>query len=167
MAFRFLPVFGRDRRWQSGIMYAIGHSGMESFIVGGGIILTYVVVTHAPQVLDAEMLKAAKDSLRAGLGWDIYGVLERLLVGLLLHACFSLVVLLGVVRTRGIFLLLAVLWHLAHDRIAFNAHYLGDHWTLRFGFIAAIVVVYGWALLRLVRTFLREPQVGIRQTNQT
>ena len=50
-------IFKRlKRNWNTGIMYAIGHSGMESIIEGSSIILTILVVSYMPEKLSPELL---------------------------------------------------------------------------------------------------------------
>ncbi len=147
--FRFVGWFKEKRDWKNAVMYAIGHSGMESIIVGGTIILTVVVIEFAPDLLRAETLDSVTADLDVGFGTSLYNSLERLLVGLLIHTCFTSVVVLGFIRCDRRYLYLAMLWHFAHDLVSFNLHFVSEHWLSARIWVAVIVVVYTWALLKL------------------
>lgn len=149
--FRFAGWFKDKRDWKNAVMYAIGHSGMESLLVGGAIILTIVIVKFAPDLLPAETLESAMADIDVGLGTSLYNSIERLLVGLLIHTCFTCVVVLGFIRSDRRYLYLAMLWHFAHDMVSFNLHFVSEHWLAARIWVAVIVVVYTWALLRLRR----------------
>jgi len=145
-AFRIFRRLRRD--WNTGIMYAIGHSGMESIIVGGSLILTFLVITYAPEKLSPELLSQVA-VLESGFLQGLYSSFERLIVGLLIHACFTCVVLLSLTRSQKRYLLLAMLWHFGHDMVGFNLHRLSDHWVAGKLWIVFILVVYSWILLKL------------------
>lgn len=146
-AFNIFKRLRESRNWNTGIMYAIGHSGMESIIVGGTLLLTIAVVTYAPGLLSEEILREAQTVLEIGFLQGLYSAFERLFVGLLIHSCFTCVVLLSFVQRR--YLLIAVLWHFIHDMIALNLHYLSDHWIVAKLWVLFIVIVYSWVLFRL------------------
>ena len=68
-----------------------------------------------PEKLGPEELSAAQAALERS-GWaQHYHALERLFLGWLIHGCWTMVVLLSLRRPRRGFLLLAMLWHFAHD----------------------------------------------------
>jgi len=147
--FRFAGWFRRRRDWKNAVMYAIGHSGMESIIVGGTIVLTLLVVEFAPDMLSEDALEAVQANLGAGFGTSLYNSIERLLVGLLIHTCFTCVVVLAFIRSDRRYLYLAMLWHFAHDLVSFNLHQVSEHALAARIYVAAVVVVYLWALSRL------------------
>jgi uncharacterized membrane protein YhfC len=147
--FKFARWFRDKRDWKNTAMYAIGHSGMESIIVGGTIILAMVVIKFTPDLLPAETLDSVMVDLDVGFGTSLYNSLERLLVGLLIHACFTCLVVLGLIRSDRRYLYFAMLWHFAHNMVSFNLHFVSEHWLAARIWVAAIVVVYTWALLRL------------------
>jgi len=147
-AFRVFRGLREKRNWNTGIMYAMGHSGMESIIVGGSLLLTILVVKFAPQYLSPELLNESKKVLEISFGAGLYNSLERLLVGLLIHGCFTCVVLLSFVKSRK-YLLFAMLWHFAHDMVGLNFHHLSEHWIAEKLWILFIVVVYLWILFKL------------------
>jgi uncharacterized membrane protein YhfC len=148
-AFRTFKVLRGKRNWNTGIMYAIGHSGMESIIVGGTLLLTTLVVKYSPELLSPEVLNKSKEMLEIGFHQGLYNSLERLLVGLLIHACFTSVVLLSLLKSQKKYLLFAMIWHFGHDMVGFNLHRLSDHWIVEKLWILFIVVVYSWILLKL------------------
>ena len=151
IAFRSIHSLRTRRDWKTGVMYAIGHSGMESLIVGGNLLLTVAVVTYMPEVLSPEILSQAEEVLAIG-AWDgIYSAVERLFVGLLIHGCFTLVVVLSLLKPGKKWLLVAMLWHFGHDMVAFNLHHLSEHWVVEKLWIGFIVIVYSWIFIRLKR----------------
>jgi uncharacterized membrane protein YhfC len=154
-AFRIFKGLRENRNWNTGIMYAIGHSGMESIIVGGGILLTIVVVKYAPQVLSPEILNQSKAVLQIGFLQGLYCSFERLFVGLLIHSCFTSVVLLGLIKSQTRYLFLAMLWHFGHNMVGFNLGHLSENWVAGKLWVVFIVVVYSWALLKLRRTITK------------
>lgn len=155
-AFRVFKGLREKRNWNTGIMYAIGHSGMESIIVGGSLLLTIVVVKYSPQLLSPEVLNQSKAVLEISFLQGLYSSFERLLVGLLIHSCWTFVVLLSLIKSQKRYLLLAMLWHFGHDMVGLNLHRLSDHWIAEKLWIVFIVVVYSWFLLKLRRTIINE-----------
>jgi len=155
-AFRIFKALREKRNWNTGIMYAIGHSGMESIIVGGNLLLTIALVKYVPKVLSPEVLEQSKAVLEISFWQGLYSSFERLFVGLLIHSCFTFVVLLSLIKSQKRYLLLAMLWHFGHDMVAFNLHRLSSHWIAAKLWIVFIVVVYSWILLKLRRTITDE-----------
>lgn len=158
VAFRAFPSLRGAPTWRTGITYAVGHSGMESFIVGASLALTLVVVTHSPELLTPEQLVSSQAMLGAGVGEAIYAAFERVLVGGLMHSCFTLVVLLGILRGQRRYLGLAILWHFMHDLVAQNLERLSVHWLAHAAWIAFILVGYTWLLIRLARSANASPR---------
>ena len=153
-AFRIFKKLRETKNWNTGIMFAIGHSGMESIIVGGSLLLTIAVVTYAPELLSEEVLGEAQAVLETGFLQGLYSALERLFVGLLIHSCFTCVVLMSFAQRR--YVLVAVLWHFAHDMVGLNLHYISDHWIAAKLWVLFIVVVYSWILFRLKKRMIIE-----------
>lgn len=154
-AFRTFKVLRERKDFETGIMYAIGHSGMESIIAGGSLLLTIAVLENAPELLPAEVLSEAEALLDIGFLESLYGSFERLFVGLLIHSCFTLVVLLALVNSQNKYLFLAMLWHFGHDMVAFNLGRLSEHWIVGKLWVGFIVVFYSWILLQLRRKYVR------------
>ncbi len=155
-AFRIFKSLRENRNWNTGIMYSIGHSGMESIMVGAQFLLTIAIVKYAPQMLSLEFLSQCKEMLEISFLYGLYLSFERLLVGLLIHSCFTSVVLLSLIKSKKKYLWLAMLWHFGHNMVGFNLHRLSDHWLPVRLWIAFIVVVYTWSLFRLRRVITNE-----------
>jgi len=137
-------------------MYAIGHSGMESIIVGGSLVLTAAIVNYTPQLLSPKLLEESQEVLDISFHQGLYNSLERLLIGLLIHSCFTSVVLLSLMKSRKKYLGFAMLWHFGHDMVGFNLHHLSEHWIAEKIWILFIVVVYSWILVRLSQAIIKE-----------
>jgi uncharacterized membrane protein YhfC len=148
-AFRIFKGLREKTNWNTGIMYAIGHSGMESIIVGANLLLTIVIVKYAPQVLSPELLNQSKAVLQIGFLQGLYYSFERLFVGLLIHSCLTSVVLLSLIKSQKRYLFLAMLWHCGHNMVGFNLGRLSEHWVAGKLWIVFVVVVYSWALFNL------------------
>jgi len=153
----------RDKRnWNAGIMYAIGHSGMESIIVGATLILTIIITKYSPQLLSPEVLGQSKALLEIGVLEGVYNSFERLFVGLLIHSCFTSLVLLSFTTAETRYLFLAMLWHFGHDMVALNLHLLSSHWIVGKIWIVFIVVAYSWILFRLRKTMVKSSTWSLR-----
>jgi uncharacterized membrane protein YhfC len=150
-AFRFFKRLRNERNWNTGIMYAIGHSGSESIIVGANLLLAMIIVNYAPHLISPEILQESKAALQVGFPIQLYNSFERLFVGLLIHGCFTLVVLLGLIRSKGRYLFFAMLWHFGHDMVGFNLHHLSNHWIVGKLWVVSIVIVYSIILFKLKR----------------
>ncbi len=107
------------------------------FKIGGSLLLTIVVVKYAPENLSPELLSQSKAVLEMGFWQSLYGSFERLIVGLLIHSCFTAVVLLSLIKSQKRYLLFAMLWHFGHDMIGQNLHYISEHWIFGFKFYFA------------------------------
>ncbi len=129
---------------------------MESIIVGGNLLLTTAVVKYAPEVLSPKLLEESKEVLEIGFHQGLYNSLERLLVGLLIHSCFTLLVLLSLMKSKKKYLWFAMLWHFGHDMVGFSLHRISEHWIVGKLWIIFVVVVYSWILVRLSRQVVRE-----------
>jgi uncharacterized membrane protein YhfC len=161
VVFRQFGAFARNRHWPSSTMYAVGHSGMETIIVGLTLLLIAAVLKYKPDaVSDPALLKQCRETLALAPGLRLYQAFERLLIGLLIHACFSAVVMLSFVRAQTRWVLAAGLWHFAHNLIGFNLHRLSDHWIVSKAWIAIIVVLYTWIFVRLRRALQQPPPVA-------
>lgn len=148
--FRRCAPFRRNRNWGSSLMYAIGHHGMETVIVGLTLLLIAVVVRYKPDALsDPAMLQQCRETAALSPGLKLYNAFERLLIGLLPHTCFSGLVMLGVATSHLRWLLVAMGWHFLHDMVGLNLHRLSDHWVISKAWIAIIVVGYSYLAVRI------------------
>jgi len=151
VAFHAFPSLRASPTWRTGLVYAIGYSGMESVIIGASLALTAAVVAYKPELLAPELLASSRALLATGAASALYAAFERVLVGGLMHVCFTLVVLLGILRRQRRYLGLAIAWHFGHDLIAQNLERISAHRLAHAAWIAIIIVVYSWLLIRLVR----------------
>lgn len=152
LAFRQFAAFHDNHNGRSSLMYAIGHHGMETIIVGLTLVLIYALVRYKPDAIsDPTTLQRCREMLALPPGVKAYNACERLFVGCLIHACFSGVVMLCFIRGQIRWLFVAGLWHLAHNLVGFNLHRLSEHWIVSKGWIAFIVIGYTYLLVRLYR----------------
>lgn len=158
VVFRQFGVFKGNRNGRASTMYALGHHGMETVIVGLTLLLIYGVVKYLPAAIsDPATLQQCREVLALGPGPKIYNALERLVVGFFLHACFSGVVMLCLARSQLRWLFVAMGWHFLHNMVGFNLHRLSHHWMAPKVWIALIVIGYSYILFRLVRSLDRAP----------
>lgn len=146
---RFAP-FKTQRNWSASTMYALGHHGMETVIVGGTLLLTVLVVKYMPEALpDPVLLKRCRAIAALGTEVKLYNAGERLFVGLLIHTCFSGVVMLAVARDQVRYVFLAGLWHFAHNMVGYNLHRLPHAALAAKVWIAVILVGYSFLALHI------------------
>jgi len=152
IVFGRFKVFQDNKNWNSSIMYTLGHNGMETIIVGFGILITFLVIKYKPDAIsDPQLLEQSKSFLELGFWVRIYNSFERLLVGLLIHSCFTCVVVLSYIKSEKKYFLLAIAWHFLHDVIGFNIHRISEHWTVSKVWVLIIVILYSYLLTRLRR----------------
>lgn len=150
LVFRQFSPFNVQRNWNASTMYALGHHGMETVIVGCSLLLTVLVVKYKPDAIsDPALLKQCRELAALGTGIKLYNAGERLFVGLLIHTCFSAVVMLAIARAQVRYVLVAGLWHFAHNMVGFNLPRLSDHWLVSKAWIAVIVIGYTWLALHI------------------
>ena len=116
-AFRYLLNRGYTLNWNAGLIYAIGHSGLETMLVGGGILLAILAVTFAPDQLSPELLEGLSSTTQLGLGKSLVLACERMFGGLIIHLAFTSLVVLALLRSRSAYLMGAIAWHAAHDMV--------------------------------------------------
>jgi uncharacterized membrane protein YhfC len=159
LVFRQFAPFKVQRNWNASTMYALGHHGMETVIVGVSLLLTVLVVKYKPDAIsDPALLKQCREAAALGTGLRLYNAGERLFVGLLIHTCFSAVVMLAVARSQVRYVFLAGLWHCVHNLVGFNLHRLSDHWLAGRAWIVVIVVGYTWLALHIYQA-LRKTEI--------
>ena len=162
VVFRQFGAFNRNRHWPASTMYALGHSGMETVIVGLTLVLIAAVLKYKPDaVSDPALLQQCRETMALAPGLRLYNAFERLLIGLLIHTCFSAVVMLCFVRAQIRWWFVAGLWHFAHNLIGFNLHRLSDHWIVSKAWIAIVIVFYTWIFIRLRRALDVQPPVHL------
>ena len=156
VVFRRLAAFRDNRTWSASLTYALGHHGMETIIVGLTLLLITLVLRYKPDAIaDAATLEKCRALAALGPGVKLYNALERISVGLLIHACFSGVVMLAVVRGQGRWLLVAMAWHFAHDLIGFGLQRFSPHWLVNKAWILIVVVGYSFLAVRVYQAIHR------------
>jgi uncharacterized membrane protein YhfC len=152
IVFRRAAVFQDNRTWRASLTYALGHHGMETIIVGLTLVLIALVLRFRPDAIgDPTTLADCRAADALGGGAKLYAASERLAVGLLVHACFSGVVMLSVLRHQVRWLWVAIGWHVAHDLVAFNVHRLADHWIVTKAWVLVVVIGYSYLAVRIYR----------------
>jgi uncharacterized membrane protein YhfC len=161
VVFRQFDSFKGNRNWNSSMMSALGHHGMETVIVGLTMLLIFVVVKYKPDAIsDPATLKQCREMVALGAGVKIYNALERLVVGFFIHASFSGVVMFSFARSRVRWLFIAMAWHFAHNLIGFNLHRLSSHWLVSKGWIVIVIALCSYVLFRLRRAMPPAPVVS-------
>lgn len=167
IAFRRLAAFRNNGNWRSALGFAMGHHGMETIIVGLTVLLVALVVTYKPEAIsDPQLLKQCQAAVAQGNGVKLYSAFERLLVGLLIHTCFSGLVMLAVTRSVPGWLSLAVAWHFAHDMVGLNLHRLPAPRLAGRIWIGIIVIVYTTLAVRIFRALYRTEAMSGHSTAQ-
>jgi len=130
LGYRFLfPRVGAELNWTNGVMYGLGHGGIESMILVGTLAVTsligYVLISpldpsQIGTAFPAEQLDAvlaAQEQYRTMPPWQpILGGVERILT-LPIQVCLSVLVLQAFVRRERRWLWIAVLAHALLDFI--------------------------------------------------
>ena len=135
---------------RTGFMYAIGHSGMETIVVGAGVLfvvfLPASLYQHVPQA--EEMVEAVKSISTA---MAVIYALHRLLFGLLIHSTYTALVVRYVRKGPLLWLLAAMGLHAVNNAVASAfSEQLAEPLFLG-GYSVGLIVVYGSILLALRR----------------
>lgn len=119
-----------EHNWANGVMYGLGHGGIESIVLVGGLVLSnllsYVFISRldlsqmsallSPD--QAEAMLVALEQFQTMSPWmPLLGGLERILT-LPIQVCLSLLVLQGFVRRERRWLWLAILAHTVVNFVA-------------------------------------------------
>lgn len=156
LVFRQFAPFKIQRSWNASTMYALGHHGMETVIVGLSLLLTVLVVQYKPDAIsDPALLRQCREVVALGDGAKLYNAGERLFVGLLIHTCFSGVVMLALARSQVRYVCLAGLWHFAHNLVGFNLHRLPHPAFAAKAWIVIIIAGYSLLALRIYHALQR------------
>lgn len=121
--------FARNvRSWREGVMFGIGHGGIEALLfVGGSVVSALVLSLSAPTVLaqleqlppeQAAAVQTQLDALNALRWWEpLLGAWERV-PAMVFHIGATLLVLLGLLRSDRRLLLAAMILHIGFNAIA-------------------------------------------------
>ena len=114
-AFAWLRRRGTAINWKTGVMYAIGHSGLEVIIVGAMLVGLLVLLRAAPEALTGSLAEYAAAMGKTSIAATAVGVAQRLLGGTLIHTCFTMLVVRSFRQGRRTWFWGAVAWHAVHD----------------------------------------------------
>lgn len=131
LGYRYLfPRVRAEHNWANGVMYGLGHGGVESIVLVGGIVLSnllsYVFISRLdPSQMSAllspdqaEAMLTALEQFQTMPPWlPLLGGLERILT-LPVQVCLSLLVLQGFVRRERRWLWIAILAHTVVNFVA-------------------------------------------------
>jgi uncharacterized membrane protein YhfC len=161
VGYRFLfPRFGAERDWPNGVMFGLGHGGIESIVLVGALALTSLLGYMVVSPLDAEQMSAmfpgeqleamlaVQEEYRSMPVWQpILGGLERMLT-LPIQVCFSVLVLQCFIRNDRRWLLIAVVAHALVDFVV-PLVAQSDNLIVVEAVVAAFAVVAVWGVVRL------------------
>jgi len=156
---------GEDRTWSKAVLFGIGHGGLESvLLVGGLMVLTLISLWAAAnggldQLPEDQRAAASQQlqTLNAQPGWlALLGAWERLWA-LPIQVAFSVIVLQVFRRGKLVWLLWAILGHAFVDLVAVGLQQiLGPDLTSSL-LIEAVVAVFGLTALWIIWTLREEP----------
>jgi uncharacterized membrane protein YhfC len=138
------------RSWRTGLLYGVGHGGVEAIIFGALALVGFVQAvalkgTDLTQVLGVDQAVLAQEQLEVywsmAPGSALLGAVERLFA-LLVQMSAALMVVAAVVREERRWLAVAILWHTFVDAAAVYI-------MQRFNVYAAEAAVLGMAILAL------------------
>ncbi len=146
------------RTWREGVMFGIGHGGIEALLfVGGSVISALVLTLSAPGILaqleqlppeQAAAVRTQLDAFNALRWWEpLLGAWERV-PAIVFHVGATLLVLLGLLRRDRRPLLAAMLLHIGFNAIAVvMLHFTGILLTELAITLAALLPL--WLVFRL------------------
>ncbi len=121
--FAFTYLLKKFRVFKDGVLYGIGHGGMEAVLIGGivavqSLVFISLLSSGSDQLKDipSQTLEAMKATLQGP--WHIFllAAIERVFA-FFMHIVLSLVVLYGIVQKRTSFLFYAIALHALFDFI--------------------------------------------------
>ncbi len=117
----------RARTWQAALTLGAGHGGIESMIVGGLVLLTFVNMIIVRNLdlstlgISGEQLALAQKQVAEywAMAWHLplAGAVERV-IAITLHLSLSVLVLQAFTRKNALYYACAVTWHAVVDAIA-------------------------------------------------
>ena len=152
----------RARTWKSALTLGVGHGGIESIVVGGLVLLTFVNMAVlrnqdlATLGLAGDQLALAQQQVAAywGQPWHIplAGAVERL-TSIVMHLSLAVLVLQAFTRRNVLYYVGAVVWHAAIDALAVIL--LAIKWDL--WAIEGVLALVALANLGLILAFRHSP----------
>lgn len=143
LGFYWLGRRGKPATWNRGIMYAIGHSGMETILVGLGILAALAAAEYMPDKLPESVVQSI-DEMRQTPTWKATLLAaHRLFGGLLIHATFTSLVVLFMQRRQWRWLLAAMGLHAVNNWVAISLQSQLAHLGFLAIFTLCLIAVYG------------------------
>jgi len=153
----------RARTWRAALAVGVGHGGVESILVGGLVLVTFVNMVVARTMdlgqlgLSGEQLALAQQQLADywSLPWHVpfTGAVERL-TAIVMHLSLAVLVLQAFTRRNVGYYVGAVAWHAVVDAGAvLMAAHEWDYWT-----IEGVLALVALANLGLIFAFRRSPR---------
>jgi uncharacterized membrane protein YhfC len=150
-AFSALLALKRPLERANGVMYALGHSGMEAMFFGAMTMFVLMLLAWVPEHIPEPRPPELDAFAAMGAGSALADVLSRVILGPIIHSVWSLVVLLAVARRQLRYFFLAVAWHFAHDMMAIAVipRLESEIWVN--AWLAFVALFYSAALVYLFR----------------
>jgi len=141
----------KQRSYEKGIMYGIGHGGGgESMIfVGMSVLFSFLAYKFFPDVIPVNLL-----SQLAGIDWymPLVGALERIFA-VTIQISFSVLVMYAFMKRKYYLILAAIFYHMIVD---FTAVYI----NYKFGILLTEILVFVFAVISLTVIFILKPKKG-------
>jgi uncharacterized membrane protein YhfC len=157
---------GEDKTWSKAVMFGIGHGGLESVLLVGGLMVLALVSLWAAangglnQLPDDQRAVATQQlqTLNAQPGWAaLFGAWERLWT-VPIQIAFSVIVLQVFRRGKLVWLLWAILGHAFVDLVAVGLQQILGPGLTSSLLIEAVVAIFGLMALWIIWS-LRDPPV--------
>ena len=142
LGFHWMTKRGKPATWNRGIMYAIGHSGMETMLVGLGLLATIAAANYFPDKIPAEQLELLRQTTDVPAWRATVFAVHRLFCGLLIHAGFTSLVVLYMQRGDWRWLVAAMTLHAANNWVAMSLQSELANLGFLAGYTACLVLVY-------------------------
>lgn len=151
-------IVKRARLFEDGIMFGLGHGGLEVMIIGGvftaagaGTLWVVDAIDVWPQGVSSEMMATLTrqlDVLSSAPTFALAPLAERM-IALFLHVSLSVLILIGFRKRNVFYWLLAVIYHLLVNLVAvYGAHRLDNPWLIE-GLLAVMLAPGAYLLLRI------------------
>ncbi len=124
LGYRFWIRENRD--WKSALMYGAGHGGIEAIILGGLVLAAFIQIMalrgqDLATVVPADQLELARAQIEAywAAPWPmaLLGAVERV-IAITFHISATVLVLESFRRKNFVWVVYAILWHMALDAVA-------------------------------------------------
>jgi ABC-2 type transport system permease protein len=153
------------RRLEHGIMFGLGHGGIEAMVFGGVLTAAAITSLTALKGIDLAALQLSTEQLSAlnkqmalfsGSAWSAALPFVERLLALSAQVLLSLIVLQAFRRKNGLFVLAAILYHALIDAsLVYLAEQVSNPWIVYGAFIILLIPGAAWAWYLWSRPGLR------------